>query len=453
MTIFETLGRFFRTTAPVGAGDRLLVAFSGGPDSTALLWGAAQFGLDRGIELHALHLDHGLDPASGRRAEAAQQLSEQIGVPFAATRLEVPAQRASGESLEEAGRRLRYAELEAERRKLGARYILTGHHADDQIETVLLRLLHGSGIEGLSGISPLLGQVARPLLDLTRVELRREVAAAGLVPLDDPSNTDLVLPRNRVRHLLLPELLTRDPMTGARLLRLAEAARRGRRAIEAQLAKQLRPRVGAGSVEVRRRDLETLPESLRAHALSMLHRRAGSGYPPSGAARRDLYRQCRDSTRVGCDCGDGWRWESEGELLRLCRPAPPTPAFAYTFEVPGEHGIPELALKVRLRRGEVADWMYRNAPRRAGLALPLRSGEKVMVRNRRPGDRIQPLGFPCSRRLKGLLMDRRVPRNLRDRLPLLVVGERLAWIPGIAIDNAFQVSPGDRAWIAEIEPQ
>lgn len=204
MTIFETLGRFFRTTAPVSAGDRLLVAFSGGPDSTALLWGAAQFGQDFGVEVHALHLDHGLDPSSSRRATAARRLSRQVGVPFASKELEVPDRRAAGESLEEAGRRLRYQHLETERRTLGARYILTGHHADDQIETVLLRLLFGSGIEGLSGISPRLGHVVRPLLDLTRSELRRTVEAAGLQPLDDPSNTDLGIPRNRIRHRLLP---------------------------------------------------------------------------------------------------------------------------------------------------------------------------------------------------------------------------------------------------------
>jgi tRNA(Ile)-lysidine synthase len=453
VTIFATLGHFFRTTAPVSAGDRLLVAFSGGPDSTALLWGATQFGQTFGVDVHALHLDHGLDPASSRRAAAARRLSGQVGVPFVSTRLEVPAEKATGESLEEAGRRLRYRQLEVERRRLGARYILTGHHADDQIETVLLRLLFGSGIEGMSGISPRLGHVVRPLLDLTRAELRQAVETAGLQPLDDPSNADLGIPRNRIRHRLLPHLLCRDPLLGGRLLRLATAARRGRRAIEVQLAHQLRPRERGNGVEVRRRDLEGLPESLWPYALSMLHRRAGSGYPPAGAARRDLYRQCRESTRVGCDCGDGWRWESQGERLRLYRPAPPTPAFAYTFEVPGEHAIPELALKVRLRRGQVADWMFQNAPRRAGLALPLSSGEQVMVRNRRPGDRIQPFGFPCSRRLKGLLMDRGVPREQRDRLPLLLVDERLAWIPGIAIDNAFQVSPGDRAWIAEIEPQ
>ncbi|TNF71649.1 MAG: tRNA lysidine(34) synthetase TilS [Acidobacteria bacterium] len=453
MTILETLGHFFRTTAPVSAGDRLLVAFSGGTDSTALLWGAAQYGRDRGLEVRAHHLDHGLDPSSSHRAEAARRLSEQVGVPFASTRLEVPRHRAVGESLEEASRRLRYRQLEAERRELGARYILTAHHADDQIETVLLRLLFGSGIDGLSGISPRLGHIARPFLDLTRAELRRTVEIAGLRPLDDPSNSDMGIPRNRIRHRLLPHLQGGDPQLGASLLRLAAAARRGRRAIETRLASRLRPRVGAETVEVRRRDLEMLPEPLWPHALAMLHRQAGSDYPPTASARRDLYRQCRESTRVGCDCGDGWRWESRGELLRLGRPAPPTPAFAYTFEVPGEHWIPELELKVLLRRGEVADWMFQNAPQRAGLALPLRAGERVMVRNRRPGDRIQPLGFPCSRRLKGLLMDRGVPRDMRDRLPLLLVDDRLAWIPGIAIDNAFQVSPGDRAWIAEIEPQ
>ena len=94
--------------------------------------------------------------------------------------------------------------------------------------------------------------------------------------------------------------------------------------------------------------------------------------------------------------------------------------------------------------------MLRGAPDRAGLALPLSAGARVEVRNRRPGDRIRPLGAPGGRRLKEVLIDHRVPRERRDRLPLLVVDGRIAWVPGVTIDEAFRLREGSPVWLAEV---
>ena len=127
------------------------------------------------------------------------------------------------------------------------------------------------------------------------------------------------------------------------------------------------------------------------------------------------------------------------------------PGFAYTVEAPGECEISELALRFRIRRGAVDAWMFRPSSRRAGLDLPIRSGDRVVVRSRRNGDRVRPFGCSYTRRLKDVLIDRRVPRHERSRLPLLEVDSRLAWIPGVTIDDAFRVEVGKRIWIAELE--
>ena len=100
----------------------------------------------------------------------------------------------------------------------------------------------------------------------------------------------------------------------------------------------------------------------------------------------------------------------------------------------------------------VSAWMLEGRPSRAALDLPLASGDDVTVRNRRPGDRIRPLGCRYSRRLKEVLIDRRVPRHERDRLPLLCLRGRIAWVPGVTVDDSFRLSPASRPWVARIEP-
>lgn len=482
----DVLDRFFRNRAPVRTGDTLVIAFSGGPDSTALLAALARFGRRpggrfSGVRLLAAHLDHGLDPGSAGRAAAAHRLARGVGVPLLAERRPVPELRRPGESPETAARRVRYRFLAEVARSEGARWVATAHHRDDQAETVLLRLGLGSGWEGLAGIRPVraLGvddacdrerggcRLLRPFLDVARETLVASVRQEGLAPVADPTNRDLALPRNRLRHLLRPRLEERWPGLGERLVGLAAAAAGARRSLTAQLRDHLRPRETAEGLAVSEQALSTLSPELLSSALAWLHRRAGSPQPAGRRAGRELIRQLtegdRDSVerarpgRVGVDCGGGFRWERRAGELVLVRPSSATaaaPRFAYTLQVPGELIVEELDVGFRLTRGRVAPWMFRGAPHRAGLALPLEDGERVEVRNRRPGDRLHPLGGKGRRRLKEILIDRRVARGRRDRLPLLIVGGRIAWVPGVTIEHAFRLgdrpTPGDSVWVAEI---
>ncbi|MGH9464778.1 MAG: tRNA lysidine(34) synthetase TilS, partial [Thermoanaerobaculia bacterium] len=190
--------------APLTPGDLVLAAFSGGPDSTALVLLLRELLPARGARLAAAHLDHGLDPGSALRAETAARQARELAVPLVGERIPVAAHRRADESPEAAARRVRYAFLERQRQRLGARWIATGHQRDDQVETVLLRLLAGSGWEGLAGIAERRGAIVRPLLGISRAELAQSLRARGASALDDPTNHDLAVPRNRLRAGLLP---------------------------------------------------------------------------------------------------------------------------------------------------------------------------------------------------------------------------------------------------------
>jgi tRNA(Ile)-lysidine synthase len=488
MDVLAALDGFFRRL-PLTRGERLVVAFSGGGDSTALLWGLARLAPGWGVQLVAAHLDHAMDAGSAVRARRAAALSLQLGVPLVAARREIAARRARGESLEAAARRVRYEFLEEVRRACRAGRVATAHHRDDQAETVLLRLRFGSGLRGLQGIRPVAGTVVRPLLDLPRAALRQAVAAAGLVPSDDPGNRDPRQPRGRMRRRVLPALARAEAAAHRQALAVAEAeltatlarlAARAQRALPA-LDRRLAAEIGlasggAGAAEIGlasggaaaadRRRLRDLAPGLLPHALAVLHRSAGAVFPPSRAAAGELKRQLRrvpadpSGRSPACDCGGGWRWQASGDEVWLRRATPGDapgrapreafPPFTYTLEVPGELAIPEIAAILRVSRLPFAAWMLRGAPLWAVLVLPEEAAGRVTVRNRRPGDRLRPLGAPGSRKLKDVLIDRGIPRWRRDRLPLLCWAGEIAWVPGVTIEHRFRLTGQMSVCLAEI---
>ncbi len=457
--LLSALDLFFGETVPMRPGHvrpeyNLMVAFSGGPDSTALLWGLDKISAERGFRLEAAHVDHRLDDASPRRAEAAARICEQLGLPLTLLVRPVPERLTRERGREAAAREIRYRALEEVRSARGATHVVTAHHLDDQIETVCMRLLQGSGWEGLAGIPERNGHLLRPLLELRRADLLEAVAPTGLEAVDDPSNSDLTLLRNRVRHELWPFLDGLHPELRRSCSRVARAARGARLTVERRLSATLDPApVGAGAgASLDASALAKLPPALLPAAAALLHRTAGAPYPPSLAAVSELARQMARGNRIGGDAGDGWRWQASRGRLHLVRQSDAAADFTYTLEVPGAVEVAEVSLRMKVGRGPVEPWMFRGAATRAGLGAAVDAGHPVVVRNRRPGDRLQPLGCSYSRRLKEILIDRRIPRAERDRIPLLCVGDRIAWVPGVTVDEAFRLREGEDAWVAELQP-
>lgn len=239
VSVLEALDAFLSRERPRGAQAPWIVAFSGGGDSTALAVGLGELAPQHGVALHLFHVDHELDAGSGERALAAAAIAAELGLAFTAERHPLPETARRREGTEAAARRIRYAALEAFRSRIGADRILTAHHRGDQIETLLLRIAAGSGLAGLQGIHRRRGAILRPLLDLERSTLDAFVQERGIVPLADPTNLDLAMDRNRVRHRLWPHLEREEPGLGRALVAVAGAAEGARRALDGRLERLL----------------------------------------------------------------------------------------------------------------------------------------------------------------------------------------------------------------------
>jgi tRNA(Ile)-lysidine synthetase-like protein len=205
-----------------------------------------------------------------------------------------------------------------------------------------------------------------------------------------------------------------------------------------------------GSTPLSVERLCSLPEPLQLPALRwFLTERLGIGHLPSFLSMEaflSLLRRGRDA-RLRLP-GEQRQLLAQGGRLALAAPEPRVAPFAYTFCIPGEVELPELGLRLRIRRSPVEPWMLRGEPMRTGLRA---DAAEATVRSRRSGDRLRPLGSPGSRKLKAVLVDRGVPAAARDRLPLLEIAGELAWIPGVTIGDGFALRGGEECWLAELE--
>jgi tRNA(Ile)-lysidine synthase len=392
---------------PLPPGTRPLVALSGGPDSTALLLWL----LEAGLDVVAAHYDHALRPGSDRDAVRVAALCARLGVPLLLERRRGPQPHGS---LQAAARELRYAFLGRALHESGSDLVCLGHTADDVVEGVVLHLMRGTGLAGLRGMPRRRGPFLRPFLDVWRSEIEVYLAARGVEPLRDPSNADCErFARARVRHRLLPRLERDRPGLVRRLHRVAAMADRRQARLEAEA------RVLLGEGGLSRAALRGTSPPVRFEAYRQLYGRLPA------LSRRQLEAMDRlaleGRTGAWLDLPGGLRFRVEAERVTIgvaCMPAPTTPV---------------LSLRRCLGCGEPG-------------VVHLRSDLPLRVGYRRPGLRMRPVGSPGSRKLQDILTDARVPRHLRDHLPLVFAGDRLAWVPGVAVDVEAVAPPGAPAW-------
>ena len=413
-------------------GEAVLVAVSGGSDSVALLDVLGALRESLGLTLTVVHVHHGLRPEADAEAEGVRRLCERLGVACHVERVTV--RRAPPwDGLEAESRRARHAALERVARVVGAARIATGHTADDQAETVLMRLLQGAGPRGLGGIAPVRGPLIRPLIETRRPAIEEYLGGRGLTWAEDPSNRDVRFLRNRIRHDLLPFMAE---LTGASVVealgRSAAAARAAVADLEerarAELAR-LATRDGAGwSLDVGA--LAEGPIELAAEVLRQAAALLGETRPLRGPAQRALRRLLgeappRRAARLG-----RLAVERSGRRLRVGPVALPA-LVARVWPVPGALALPEINARLGARIvARTGDYTVPRAPGRAAFdadALP----SALAVRARRRGDVFSPFGAPALRRLKSFLIDAGVPRWQRPRTPLVEAGGEIIWVAGV----------------------
>ncbi|HKU79432.1 MAG TPA: tRNA lysidine(34) synthetase TilS [Rhodanobacteraceae bacterium] len=404
-----------RTRIETNAPPALCVAFSGGPDSTALLHALARWPEVRERRLRALHVDHGLHADSAGWAKHCADFCESLAVPLTTIRVQVHDTR--GEGIEAVARRARYAAF-AENLAEGE-WLVLGHHRDDQVETVLLKLLRGAGPEGLGGMRALRplarGQLWRPLLETPRASLREYLADNALPCIDDPANADPRFARNVLRREILPRIAAHWPHADASILHAARLCRTAAHYIDASAQTAL-----AGL----RRDADTLdvagwlalPEALRAPVVDAWLRARGFSVPPD-TARAELAKQAgnasEDSTPVIAWPGTEVRiWD--GRLHAT--PPLASPAAAWQSQWDGAPlALPADCGELRLESIKPASTHTTHAPLDPPLTVCFRRG----------GERIKPAGDPHTRELRDLFQQARLPPWLRVRCPLIYENDAL----------------------------
>ncbi len=315
-----------RHHAMLAGGERVVVAVSAGPDSTALLSVLAALRDDLRLELHAAHLNHGLRSDAGFDAAAAARLAEALGCPYHEATEDVAASAArERRSIEDAGREARYRFFVDVAARIRATVIATGHTLDDQAETVLMRLLRGSGPRGLAGIPPVRPhgtlRVIRPLIDTPRGEIAAYLARRGLDAREDATNRDLAALRNRVRLVLLPILEGYNPDVRRALARLANVMREEADALDALSAEPIDAVLsgvpGGGtftSVRIAPEAFGRLPVALQRRALREAVRRVCGNGPQIAFVHIEEARLGLLSARPGAV------WEAPGGVRIFRRP-------------------------------------------------------------------------------------------------------------------------------------
>jgi tRNA(Ile)-lysidine synthase len=443
----------------ISSGEKLLVAVSGGPDSVCLLYVLAGIKQELGIDLHIAHLNHRL---RGRDAEADAEyvagLAKHLGIPATIASRNVKAYRKQHRlSLEEAAREVRYDFLSAAAGEVGTLKVAVGHTADDHVETLLMHVIRGSGMNGLRGLLPatnlkLTGgslAVIRPLLCLSRQETAAYCRTRRLKPRLDASNLSVETLRNRVRHRLVPELKKYNPRISQALLRLSRTTTADLDFIdtEAQRLADGVLKVGKDSVVIKKKNFLALHPALQRRLLRLsIESLLGSLKDIEAGHIEDIIEALdKPAGKVMalpfglCFTVEYDRYVLAPESLVLC----PFPLLAgeTKLKIPG--------------RTVLSGWEVNTAiiapsrSREDGSEINdfsayfdfARVGKKLAVRHRLPGDRFQPLGMSQPKKLNVFMIDARIPRKWRLRVPIVCSGDDILWVVGYRIGERYKVRP------------
>lgn len=405
-----------RESGLVPTGGPLLILLSGGGDSVCLL----DVALRLGARASALHVNYGLRAGADEDEEFVRELCGRLGVPLAVERVQIGK---AGGNLQERAREARYAL--AERHAAGD--YAAAHTATDQAETVLYRLAVSPGSRALHGMASRRGRLVRPLLAVTRGDVRNYLRRRGLRWREDPSNADRRFARARVRHDVLAALRDLSPAAERTIAETARQVREEGELVE-RAAEDALEQLGGGPA-IPLDELRQQPAAVRRLVLRRLAERAAgdAARPLSRRESEEILALGRHGTK-SLDLGGGLRAVAEYGTLRLTRAREAPPADPVELTVPG-----------RVRFGE---WEVEARLGGAGDVTVTAVGTSVTVRAWREGDRMRPVGLGGAKTLQDLFTDRKVPRALRRTLPVIETGGEIVWVAGVALDERFAASPG-----------
>jgi tRNA(Ile)-lysidine synthase len=444
--------------------NKLVVGISGGPDSLCLLHALSQLGYD----ITAVHVNHGLRPEAEKESERVRQFAIGLGIDFIACRIDVRGNsREVSTSIEEAARVLRYRALFEQAKITGASAVVVGHNADDQVETIVMHLLRGSGLAGLRGMEirtlpttwsediPLV----RPLLSTWRKEIQKYVDDHHLNPILDRSNLDVSFVRNRIRHELLPKLQEYNPSIRDVLLRMGRSMKEDYSVLEKLTDNAWNLtyiKQQEGCLAFRTTEFIKLPTSIQSHLL----RRAIAYFHPGlqnvdfNCIERGLALLIGEKQNSQTDLVAGLRLIKEGEIFWVATWQAdfigldfPTlmSGKAVVLLYPSTHNINKYWRLVveEIDKPELGDLRDEATldPFQAWLdTCDLDS--PLIARVRQPGDQIKPLGLNGhSIKISDLMINEKLSKSARERWPLICSGKEILWVPGFRVSEIARVKP------------
>jgi tRNA(Ile)-lysidine synthase len=462
MKLLSKVERTIKKHGMLRPGDRVLVAVSGGPDSVALLRALQRLAGRWRIQVGGAYFNHGLRGPESREEESfVDNLFHRLNLPLEKGHMDSRIRnKKTGGNLEEICRKARYRFLESARRKLGFDKVALGHNRSDQVETVLMHLLRGSGLEGMKGMLPVRDDTyIRPLLEVTRGEILLFLKEERLGYVLDSTNESEAFHRNRIRHHLLREVLsTYNPRVEENIAHLADIIREENDYINTVVDGIISEWAVGGdgsTLRVNIEDLKGLHQALQKRLILRLlqllartekgfgytHVQAVQGLLSEGRTGRTLdlpggVRVHREYGNLVMASGNGGMKESS-QVRKGRRGSRLAEEFSYEIRVPGAIRVAELGLRLtfdlvgkdeaRFGSEEMAFMDYDR------IALP------VVIRNVRPGDRIQPLGMKGHKKVKTIFIDEKIARGERRRLPIVVDRDSVLWIPGLRLSERVKI--------------
>jgi tRNA(Ile)-lysidine synthase len=473
-TLVTTIETYIERHQLLPAAGEIVVAVSGGADSLCLLHvlhslcgpgpdfvAAKRF---PSVRLHVAHLNHRLRGEEGTRDAAyVSQIAAGWGLSCTIGEIDVPTLAyEERRSLEDAARIARYRFL---REVAQGRRIAVAHHADDQVETLLLHWLRGDGLSGMVGMLPRQQDIIRPLLEVTHAETMAYCEQHELVPLLDASNADPRFLRNRLRHELLPLLETMNPGIRATLLRNAEVVRVDLAWIEEQVDSAWQRAVLSADkarIELDAVVFAELPLSMQRHLLRRITAQLSGGQSPLELRHHLLIEQfIREGGNGFLDMPHQLRIGLSLKTLvveRFPRQIPSASATVSEVMLPvsGQVVVPEVSCLAvaELLSGELTEqvrlaiakedwqavWRLLSTSRYTVYVDEDAIGSSIVVRTRHPGDRIQPLGMAHEKKVQDVMVDKRIPLVERALVPLFFAGSRCIWVAGICIDERVKLT-------------
>ncbi|MHC4661258.1 MAG: tRNA lysidine(34) synthetase TilS [Planctomycetota bacterium] len=446
------------------AGDTVCAGFSGGPDSTALVLVLQEFLKEGRIAaLMLAHLDHSFRKDSAADVKFCAAFARRRRLEFVSDRIDVKAY--AGEhnlSMETAAREVRHGFFTRVAEEKGAGKIAIGHQSDDQAETVLFRILRGTGIRGLAGIRPIRPvrhhepdgiQFVRPLLCVSREEIEAFIRRRRVKTLSDPSNLDPKFTRNHIRNEVLPYLRKRWPKVTESLADLAGTAETVRREIDgaaAQMWSGIVVESSGARVKLDRAGLlEADAQMIRELFLRAMH--------VLGVGERDYsshhYRRLESAARTGIvkeqDFPGRMKLEVTEKEITLSRAVPrketSRKAEPVPLPVPGSVIFGDDQVTITARPAETGSLTRLEAICAISPwdeCIPADIADNLVVRSRKEGDRFHPLGAAGSKKLAEFFTDLKVPASVRDSVPLVTRGETILWVVGYRLSEKARITPG-----------